>query len=195
MKKLLAAMLCLALLLPCAFSAAEAPAKTRMATLNVDNVFAIQGVLPDGYILLPQTADPGRYIASIVPSEAQSGRVAIVLSIAYDELLSDVKRMNDLDENALAQIEATFREEEDTEISYRETDYGTKVMVVRLLDETGATQAVDFYTIYLGFEVEIILFPYDADGGQLYAADGTVTEEQIAMAIDFLSDMDFVPAE
>lgn len=192
MKKILTAVLCLMLLASCA--AAETAGKTRMATLNVDNVFTIQGVIPEGYLLVPEQSDPGRYLATIVPAGETAGHVSIVLSIAYDELMSEVERMNDLDADALAKIEATFLEEDSVEISYRETAFGTKVMAVKILNDEGGVAAVDFYTIYKGFGVEIFMLPAVMTD-PASDAEETVTEEQIAMAIAFLSDMDFVPAE
>ncbi len=189
MKKLTMILLCLMLAILCAQAGAETAEKTRLTTLNVDNAFVIQGLLPEGYAVVPYQTDEGRYIALLGPVGENTGRPEIVISIAYDELLSDVGRLNDLDDEALAQIEATFREEDDVDITYRETAYGTKVMVVRLLGEDGASvKAVDFYTIYLGFEIEIVMVPGTGTGG-------SITEEQIDMAIAFLSDMDFVPAE
>ena len=45
-----------------------------------------------------------------------------------------------------------------------------------------------FVTIYKGYEVALNLFPGSESGEQL-------TDEQLAQAMKFLSDLDFVPSE
>ena len=78
-----------------------------------------------------------------------------------------------------------FSEMNEVSFDLRETSHGTRLLVVR---ETGADMDfLDFYTIYLGHEVELRLAPGKG------AADPTLTEEQIQKCISFLSDLEFTP--
>ena len=79
------------------------------------------------------------------------------------------------------------------DISYMETAYGTKLMVVKELQD--GPDYVDFYTVYKGYEVELILTraQYDAETGMILDTP-PITDAEIQMAVQFLSDMDFVGA-
>ena len=182
MKKIIALALCLFMLLGCA--AAEPAEKQHMGTVSMNGVFTLQCTLPEGYSLTELTADDASYIAMI---SAGDERPDMFLSIAFDELLSGVDRLNDLDDEALAKIEATFREEDEVDISYTETAHGTKLMMVKEIKEK--IDYVDFYTIYKGYEIEFLLT------GSMDDSEAGLTEEQIQMAVDFLSDLDFVSQE
>ena len=54
---------------------------------------------------------------------------------------------------------------------------------------------MDFYTVYKGYEVELILTraQYDAETGMILDTP-PITDAEIQMAVQFLSDMDFVAA-
>ena len=184
MRRIFALILCLALALGAAAAVAEE--KTYMGTLNVYRAFTLQCRLPEDYVMITGDGEEP-FMAVISHKDEAEGKPYIVVSIAFDELLSGVERLNDLDDSALALIEGTFGEEDPVDISYMETAYGTKVMVVR--DGSEHPAYVDFYTIYKGYEVEIVLVP----GGD--PAEHPVTEEQVQMVMSFISDMDFVPAD
>ena len=181
MKKTLAILLCLALLLCCAAAAAETAEKTYLATVDMNGAFQLQCALPEGYEINEIESTDATYIAQFI---ADGDRPLLALSIAYNELYSDVPRMNDLDEEALAMIEYHFREEDDVDISYTETAYGTKLMVIK--ETEGTVNYVDFYSVYLGYEIEIVVIAQNEAG---------LTDEQIQMAVDFLSELDFVAHE
>ena len=181
MKKAFAILLCLAMMLGCS-AMAETAEKTYLATVDLNGVFRLQANLPEGYevtVIETMSEENPSYIAQFIAGDT---RPMLQLSVAYNELYSEVARMNDLDAESLAWIEGTFRAEDDVEISYTETAYGTKLMAVR--EKEGTVDYVDFYTIYLGYEVEIAVVAADAETG--------LTDEQIQMAVDFLSDLDFV---
>ena len=188
MKKLIAMMLALVLALSCCAAVAESAEKEFTGELTVNGKFTVKWVAPEGYYAdQVQAGDGGFMILALVPDEANTGKPMMTVSIAPDELLWEVDRLNDLDDATLAQIEATFREEDEVEISYMETAYGTKLMVVK--EAKDGVDYVDFYTIYLGYEIELVLT-------QTEALSGTpITDEQIATVIQFLSDLEFVPAE
>ena len=70
-----------------------------------------------------------------------------------------------------------------SKIEIVETEYGTKVMILR--SNNSLDDFVCFVTIYKGYEVALNLFP--GESGE------PLTVEQIAWAMQFLSDLDFVP--
>ena len=71
-------------------------------------------------------------------------------------------------------------------IDIMETDYGTKVMILRSNDPMNDYAC--FVTIYKGYEVGLNLFPG-------MESEDVLTDEQIKLAMKFLSDLDFVPME
>ena len=179
MKKLIAILLCLSMLAGCAAAAAETAEKTHLATVDVNGVFSLQGRVPDGYRIQEIETTDSSYVAMLT---AEDTRLPLLtLSIAFNELFAGVERMNDLDAESLALIEQTFTSEEAVDITYRETAYGTKLMMVK--EAEGTVDYVDFYTIYRGYEIEIVLAAGNTDAG--------LTDEQIQMVVDFLSDLDF----
>ena len=183
MKKILAFGLFLMLLCGCAALAAD-EGKTEMGVLEVTDAFTLQCSLPEGYWLNPTDTGSDHYRAVLMPQDESAGKPMMSISIQFNELMSDVERLNDLDSETLAALEATFREEDDVEISYMETTYGTKLMMVREIRD--GTDYVDFYTIYKGYEIEFVL-SYGMD-----AAVHSITDDQIQQAITFLSELDFV---
>ena len=186
MKRMIAVLMCLAMLLGCAAAVAETTEKTFTGEVNVNGKFTVKWVAPEGYEATEVDAgDDGFMIMALVPDENNAGKPMMTVSVAMDELLTDVNRLNDLDENALAQIEATFREEDEVDISYMETDYGTKLMVVK--ETKDGVDYVDFYTIYLGYEIELVLTQTEEMAGT------PITEEQIETVRRFLTDMELIP--
>ena len=183
MKKLIALALSLALLLGCVSALAETEQKTLQATIDMNGVFALKCYLPEGYVVQNAGMTGGTYVASISHA-TDSSKPAMMLSIAFDELLADIDRLNDLDDEALAKIAATFAEEDDIEVTYSETHLGTKMMVVK--DMTDTTDYVDFFTIYKGYEMEFVLVK-DLTG----ESGSSLTDEEIEMAVQFLSDLEF----
>ena len=182
MKKALAILLCLVMLLGCAAALAEAPEKLYLATVNMNGAFNLQCSLPEGYEFQEVESTDATYIAVFKIDE---NRPMLTLSIAYNELYSDVARMNDLDAEALALIEDSFRQEDEVDISYTETAYGTKVMMVKEIKDT--VDFMEFYSVYLGYEIEVVAVSLNSEEG--------LTDDQIKMVIDFLSNLDFVAAE
>ena len=155
----------------------------RLGRLNVHGEFDLTCKMPEGYELQVVNVRADRIIASILPEDMT--RPEMYLTIAYDEAYGDVERMNDMSDEERAILEETFREMNQVEISYRETGYGTKLMIAR---ETGVdTDFVDILAIYKGYFIEFNMYPNSG------AADQTLTEEQIQLCIDFLTDVDFNP--
>ncbi len=189
MKKILAALLCLALMLNCAAALAETAAKETIGRVDANGVFTLQCAIPEGYSVTSDTDETGNVRATIASEDSR--KPLMLISIGFNELYAEVDRLNDLSEEELQFVKSTFAEEDDVAFETAETDYGTKLLVVTAEDE-GVVVFVDFYTIYKGYEVEFVLMcGSDEETGSLIS----LTDEQIRMAIQFLSDMNFVEAE
>ena len=107
------------------------------------------------------------------------------LTIAYDESFSEIERMNDMSEEELKALEGTFAEQDEVEISYAETGHGTKLLVAKENDGDTDTDFVRILTVYKGYFIE---FTMEANED---AAEKSLTDEQIKMCIDFLTNLDF----
>lgn len=169
------------------FTKPETAERQTIGKIDLNGAFTLQCSLPEGYQveeLHPEGIDAYAHFSRIFSDD--ENKPYMYLSIGLNELLSEVDRLNDLDETALSQIEATFQEDDKVSISYTETSHGTKLMMVRESDED--VDYVDFYTIYKGYEIEFVLVKGMVGGEPL-------TEAEIQMAVDFLSDLDFIPAE
>ena len=191
MKKTFAVLLCLMMLFSCAAMAESAAAeKESMGTVNVEGAFDLRCAIPEGYTLNVISNEDNGVIAMIT-SEAE-GKPDIYLSIGYNDTYYGVERLNDLDEEAVTAITDSFQEEDDVDISRMTTAHGTELLVIKeIRDET---DYVDFYTIYKGYEIELIITHVTADDPAAEdAAFVPVTEEEIRMAVQFLSDLDFIP--
>lgn len=193
MKKLLALLLAVMMALACTLSLAEdAPAaetaetaeKVDIGTISINGAFALQCGLPEGYSITPIYADQSTVIATMEHEDKTQPRM--MLSVAFDETYSDVDRMNELDQEALELLEQTYTAvDPDVEITYGETGLGTRLMVVRHTE--GDNDYIDFLSIYKGYFVEFVMVAGDE------AEDKNLTDDQLRLCIEFLTDMDFVP--
>ena len=157
----------------------------KLGSLTVNGEFNLTCKLPEDYKLQVVNTRGESIIASILSDDMTKPQ--LYLSIAYDDVYGEVKKMNELGEEDLLVLENSFTEMNDVEISYAETGYGTKLLIAR---ETGSdTDFVDILTIYDGYFIEFNMSPNPK------AANQTLTDEQIKMCIDFLTNVDFVPAE
>ena len=160
-----------------------APAKEQMGKLNVNGEFSIQCQLPEGYTMQMINTMGTKINAFITSADAE--KPILQLSIAFDELFANVDRMNDLTDEALKGLEASFTEMNDVEISYKETAYGTKLLIAREVGDD--TDFVDILSVYKGYSIEFVMTPNPN------AKTQTLTDTQVQMCIDFLSELDFVP--
>ena len=165
--------------------AEETAGTEKLGKLSVNGEFEITCKLPQDYKL--QVVDVrGENITASVTSEDIT-KPQMYLSIAYDELYGDVERMNDLSDEELVVLEDSFKEMDQVEIEYRQTGLGTKLMVVR---EVGNGQKfIDILSVYKGYFVEFNMTPNPN------AAVQDLTEEQIQLAIQFLTDVMFEPVK
>ena len=185
MKKMIALLLSLALLSGCFAAVAENPDKTQLGSITLNGAFKLQCNLPAGYTVQIQEKD-SEGLHAVIESE-DSLKPVMYLAIEFDELYYDVKRMNDLTEEQLQAIANTFEiDGDEVNITYKETSHGSKLMMAT--DAQDAVDFVSFISVYVGYMIEFDMLP-----GQ--TAEGGLTEEQIQMCIDFLSDLDFIPVE
>jgi hypothetical protein len=180
MKKIVAIILSLALLLGCAAAFAETAEKAELGTVNVNGAYKIQGKIPEGYRLAILNQSSTAIVAMLMP--ADSAKPTVTISVAYAEDWADTEKLDDVSEEDLAEIEASFETEDAVNIEYRETGHGTKLMVVT--EAVDQADFVDIYTIYKGFEHEFVMTP----------GSEALTEENIQMLIDFITEIDFVEA-
>ena len=185
MKNILALLVCLALALCCAVSLAE-EGKTVIGDLSINGAFTLQCGLPEGYEIQPTKVAPEQ-VTAVIRSEDPLKPV-MQLSVAFDDLYWDVDRLNDLSDEELAVLERTFTDVDPTiEITYGDTGLGTRLLIARQSSTT--PNYIDFLSIYKGYFVEFVLVP------SMEAEDTTLTDEQLSMCIDFLTDLDFVPSD
>ena len=169
MKKITALLLSLAMILCAVCVFAEDTGKTEMGTLNVGTAFSIRSKVPEGYRWLSVTSTELNIIGLLT---AGGGKPAVTVSIAYNEEYEGVERFNDVD------IRQSFLDmDEEVVFEDLKTAYDT-----RLLKVTG-DGFVDIYTIYKSYELEFVM-----------TGEG-MTEADVQMLVDFISDMDFAVVE
>ena len=175
MKKITALALSLIMILCAVCALAEDTGKTEIGTLKVGEAFSIRSRLPEGYAYMPVTATELNIVGILSAGE---GKPAVTVSIAYNEEYAETERFNDVDEATVEEIRDSFREA-DEEVTFEdmETAHGT-----RLLKVTG-DGFVDIYTIYKSYELEFVM-----------TGEG-MTEADVQMLVDFISDMDFAVVE
>ena len=185
MKRILSIVLCLVLALGLAAIAETATEeKINIGSLEVNGEFILKASIADGYTIIPFDSDPWMSIWFISSEDVNKPVMSLV--IAYDEAYADIFRINDMTEEQLKNLEATWNEYE-VEISYPETAYGTKLL--QAVEVGDYTDFVTFFAIYEGYCIEFNLIANPEGEVQ------NLTQEQIDMAIKFLSDLDFVPIE
>ena len=188
MKKIIAVILSLTMLL-CAVSAMAEDVqavseKTTIGTVSINGVFTLQCGLPEGYYPMPTSVSQEGVYAAIRSEDPEAP--VMYLSVAFDEQYYDVERLNDLGEEDLALLENTFVEDDpDVEITYGETGYGTLLLIARHETDTG--DYIAFFSIYKGYCVHFVLAPAET------AEDKNLTEDQLRLSIQFLTDLDFIP--
>ena len=144
----------------------------------------LQGKIPEGYKLQVISAQNAKIIATLVAED--ESRPQMLLTVAFDEMFADKERMNDLSAEEIETLKASFTDMNEVEFTEGETAAGTKLLIAR---ETGSDEDfVSIISLYKGYSVEFVLSPNPK------AAEQKLTDEQIQTGIDFLSNLDFIPA-
>lgn len=157
---------------------------TRIGTLNVNGEFQLQCKVPEGYKLQVMSARGSKIVASLTSDDVS--RPQMILNVAYSEMYANVERLNDLSEEEMNTLKASFTDLNEVAFSETETTSGTKLLIAR---ETGSDEDfVSIITLYKGYSVEFLLAPNQD------AAQPVLTDAQVQTAIDFLSNLNFIPA-
>ena len=101
MKKIIALLLGLILLLGCAAGGAEEAEKAEKkiyGSLRVNGDFTLKGIVPEGYEIIPFELSDDAYISRFINDDP--ARPQMILSVAFDETYGDVEKLNDLDDDA-----------------------------------------------------------------------------------------------
>ena len=184
MKKIIAMLLCLVLLGCAAGLAEEAAEKQSFGSIRVNGEFTLKGILPDGYRIIPFELSDDAILSRIQTNDPT--KPEMMLSIAYDETYSDVERLNDLDDEALAVLESSFTDTDPyANIYYDETEHGTRLLICRTQSDNYDYLVI--FSIYNGYFVEFMMKP----GKE--AAEQKLTDDEVASCNVFLSELDFVP--
>ena len=184
MKKLLSVLLTVALLLCCVSVFAETEAAETEAGVEIVPAFNFITVIPEGYEKVDETwLDP--FIVSQTLKPVAEGKPAIMTLVSYNDAFSDVTFNADMTEDEFkATVDQLVLNEETGEAmpyEIQETGLGTKVVLISTPDGY-----MEFYSIWHGYEVSLFCANFDAE----YNATPP-TEEQVAVIMQFLTDMDF----
>ena len=190
MKRLAAWLLCFALLLGAAAAPADAADKAYTGEVTVPGRFTVRWITPEGYTLEGVDAgnaewigDPGSLTAALVPNDPDAGKAMVNIAILREAKFADVERMNDLDEAALSGLEQAHRDEDTLDLSYREASDGARILVIREKIDVG--DFVECIAIRSGYEIRMTI-------GREDGMDATpITEDEIAMTLQFLDDLSF----
>ena len=186
MKKWISILLAAVMALCCVASLAEETGKVDIGTISINGAFTLKCGVPEGYKIEPIYSGPEQIITSLVHEDP--AKPTMVLSVAFDETYADVDRMNDLDDEALALLEKTFTDVDPTvEISYGDTGLGTRLLIARQSGDD-VTNYIDFLSIYKGYFIEFIMTAGASEKGR------KLSDDELRLCIDFLTDLDFIPA-
>lgn len=173
MKKLLALAMTAVMLLTVSLALAE-NAKTPIV---YDEDLTLNVVYPEGYEISMET--DGMYL---LMDMKKAGAAELLLLVCPDDEYAELERLNDLSEEDLAAYMAVQAEGYNApEVTVMETEYGTKIIVIN--ENDGMQDYAELVTVYQGHVIDLYISVED---------ETQVTDEDIAMAMKFLSDMDFV---
>ena len=175
MKKTIALILAVSLLLCCAAAHAESA---------VVPAYKLITVTPEGYESLGEEwINP--FIVSLVLNPTAEGKPAIVVVVSYNDAFSDITFNSEMpEEDFNKQVEQlTFNEETGEQLPYTVQETGLGTRVIKITYPEGNTE---FYSIWHGYEVSLHCANIN-EQNEL----SPVTEEQAAVIMQFLTDMDF----
>lgn len=181
MKKFLTILVCVLLAACCAAAAAETVEKENYTVVPVNNDFNLRGTTPDGYKSELVYNDSTALHIEFTAEDLTKPKFDVI--VVFSEDFFDRERLNDLTEEEKMML-LGYGSGDAPSVDMMETAYGTQVLIMRSEDPT--QDFACFISLYKGYEVGLNMFP----GNE---SDGKLTEEQIKMAMQFLSDLDFVP--
>ena len=177
MKKIISLLLSMMLLFSCSLAFAQ-----EQTVVDISGRFQIKGALPDGYQLSILSQDSLSLEGEI--KSADPDAPVMHLYVAYDETKNGIMTLKDLPGSELENVRQSFLEEYVVDFSELTTASGLPMLVVKEIQD--APDFLDFYTVYLGHEIELWLNRPDG------AADPSLPEEQLAAWTAFVKALEFV---
>ena len=171
MKKLLAIVMAVMMLMGVAL------AENAKTPVVYDNNLTLNMVFPADYEV--SIEDNGMYKLIRMTKE---NAPELTLLICPDDEYADLERLNDMEEADQEAFTLSLMEDyHDANVTWLKTEFDTDVV---LLNENSATiDYAELVTLYHGYLIDLQLVALD---------DKAVTEDDIAVAMKVLSDMDFV---
>ncbi len=173
MKKIIA-LLCALLLLSVSCASAAG------TVVEFHDKLLLNGTLPEGYTYSQVSLDDNTLMGNITSDDPAGASFEICISLADNASYIAAESPKDLSEEELNLIKQLFLNESNVDFDTLVTASGDNLLVVR---ETSG-QFLDFYTVCLGYEIELTLFPGD---GKL------LTEDQVNKCMEFIKSLDIVP--
>lgn len=174
MKKLLAFALAAVMMLTMGFAIAE-----EKTPVVYDDNLTLNMAYPEGYDV--KTVNQDIYLMIMLTKEDAADMLVLVCP---DDEYADLERLNDMEEaDQKAYVLSLMEDYNNAQVTWLKTEHGTDVI---LLNESDA--AMDFaemVTLYHGYVIDVAITPASVD-------NEVVTDDDIAIAMKFLSDMDFV---
>ena len=171
MKKILA-LLCAVLLLAASCAFADTP------VVEFREKIQLSGSIPEGYSFTLLDQQELMMSGQVISDNPAAPYLEVY--IAFNESYAAAESLKDLDENTVSIIKQGFTEEYDVTFGQFETASGDSLLLIR--DNGGLF--VDFYTVSIGHEIELTLFPAE---GQ------TLTEAQVNSCLELMRTLDIVP--
>ena len=197
MKKIIALLVSLALLLGAACFAEEAPDEMADTLITEDSVsvavegkFTVECTIPEGYAYTEDYVDSITY-TGVLADPGDPTRPVLTIVIAYDDSY-DFNRLNDLDQGQLdawiEYIRSSYAEiYSEVKAQVLETGLGTKVVLFTA--EQNGEYLTELLTVYYGCEIGAYVTCLDEAGNMT-----AVTDEQISLIMQFLTDMKITAA-
>ena len=173
MKKIIA-LLCALLLLTASCASAEG------TVVEFHDKLLLNGALPEGFSYSQISLDDSTLLGNLTSDDPAGVSYEICISLSDNSSFIEAESPKDLSADELNLIKQLFENESNVIFDTLVTASGDNLLVVR---ETSG-QFLDFYTVCLGYEIELTLFPAD---GQL------LTEAQVQQGLDYVKTLDIVP--
>ena len=175
MKKIIALALSLMLLLGCVSALAEG--SDQKGSVTMLGAFTIEfNEIPDGYTLSRPTKNSEMEYEAMIQSP-EAGKPNMILYMCFNDAWEGVKTLADATEEDMEAVKQDFYEVlefDDGDLTFEDA-------------KTGEGTPVAVYTVYMGHEIEIDIYPE--------GEEDKVTDELMSAVLKFLSDVKFTPAE
>lgn len=180
MKKILASLLALMLLFSCT-------ALAENKSYTIDEGVTVNVVVPEGYKADDAVFYDGNLIAGF-ESDVRENAPCMTLMVCPSEDYNGLERLNDLSEDAFAQLKSDLCEDlNNPTVTEAETGLGTKLIVINENYTEYNYDSVTIYTLYKGYLLQLFMVYADESG----ILEKVITDEDIARGIQFYTDIVF----